>query len=130
MTDAINDLITKCVAAAPGQASCESALRKLAHAKDSLESGVHPIGVKKDYFTILNDIISDHSKELGDAMTGMYQHARDGQPDEFNNQVERASNTLVQLGDDANQAAYIIGGVRTGNPYCQNPKSQLILIKD
>ena len=109
VTDAINDLITKCVAAAPGQASCEAALRKLNYAKDSLASGLPPTGAKKDYFTILNDIISDHSKKLGDAMTGMYQHARDGNPDDFNTEVDRASNTLVQLGDDANQAAYIVG---------------------
>ena len=109
VTDAINDLITKCVAAAPGQASCDAALRKLTHAKDTLASGVPPTHASKDYFTILNDIISDHSKKLGDAMTGMYTHAREGNPDEFNAEVERASNTLVQLGDDANQAAYIVG---------------------
>ena len=109
VTDAINDLITKCTAAAPGQASCDAALRKLAYAKDNLINGGTSVASQKDYFSILNDIITDHSKKLGDAMTGMYQTARERKTEEFNAEVDKASNTLVQLGDDANQAAYIVG---------------------
>ena len=84
VTDAINDLITKCTAAAPGQASCDAALRKLTYAKDNLLNNVLPIDSKKDYFTILNQIISVHSKKLGETMTAMYQHTREANPDQFN----------------------------------------------
>jgi len=109
VTDAINDLITKCTAAAPGQASCDAALRKLTYAKDNLLNNVLPIDSKKDYFTILNQIISVHSKKLGETMTAMYQHTREANPDQFNVEVDQAAKTLVELAEDAGHAAYIVG---------------------
>lgn len=109
VTDAINDLISKCVAAAPGQASCESAIRKLNNAKSSLQSDLPPAGSQKDYFTILNDIITEHSRALSDSMRGLYSNAKEQNSEAFNNEVERTSSTLVKLTEEACAAAYIVG---------------------
>ena len=108
LTDAINDLITKCTAAAPGQASCDAALRQLNQSRDQLNMFA-PVEGKDDYFTILDQIITVHSKRLGDAMTGMYQYTRESNLDAFNREVGAAAKTLVALAEDAGSAAYIVG---------------------
>lgn len=107
VTNAINDLITKCTAAAC-RVTCDAALRKLNYAKDNLRNSVLSVDSKKDFFAILNQIISVYSKELEETMTAICQHAEDGNLDQLNAEVDQAANILFDLAENVGHAAYSI----------------------
>ncbi|XP_069174235.1 talin-2 isoform X3 [Procambarus clarkii] len=107
VTDSINNLINVCTSAAPGQKECDNAVRAIHSMKPLLD---HPSEAVTDmsYFECL-DTVMDRSKSLGDAMTGIANHAKKLEHDKFGYAVKDVSNAICGLVESAAQAAYLVG---------------------
>ncbi|XP_068221988.1 talin-2 isoform X2 [Palaemon carinicauda] len=107
VTDSINNLINVCTSAAPGQKECDNAVRAIQSMRPLLD---HPSEQVTDmsYFECL-DTVMDRSKSLGDAMTGIANHAKKLEHDRFGYAVKDVSNAICGLVESAAQAAYLVG---------------------
>jgi len=107
VTDSINSLINVCTSAAPGQKECDGAVRAIQSMKPLLD---HPSENITDasYFECL-DTVMDRSKSLGDGMTGIANHAKKGEHDQFGVAVKEVSDAICGLVESAAQAAYLVG---------------------
>ncbi|KAG7155036.1 Talin-2-like, partial [Homarus americanus] len=107
VTDSINNLINVCTSAAPGQKECDNAVRAIHSMKPLLD---HPTEAVTDmsYFECL-DTVMDRSKSLGDAMTGIANHAKKLEHGKFGYAVKDVSDAICGLVESAAQAAYLVG---------------------
>ncbi|KAK4327375.1 hypothetical protein Pmani_002156 [Petrolisthes manimaculis] len=107
VTDSINNLINVCTSAAPGQKECDNAVRAIQSMGPLLD---HPSEAVTDmsYFECLETVM-DRSKSLGDAMTGIANHAKKLEHDRFGHAVKDVSDAICGLVESASQAAYLVG---------------------
>ena len=107
VTEAINNLINVYTSAAPGQKECDSAIRAIQSAKHMLENPSEPVS-DASYYECLDNVM-EKSKALGDGMTGVANHAKKSEHDEFGAAVKEVSNAIVGLIEAASQATYLVG---------------------
>ncbi|XP_071545978.1 talin-2 isoform X1 [Panulirus ornatus] len=107
VTDSINNLINVCTSAAPGQKECDNAVRAIQSMKPLLDNPSEAV-TDMSYFECL-DTVMDRSKSLGDAMTGIANHAKKLEHDKFGFAVKDVSDAICGLVESAAQAAYLVG---------------------
>ncbi|XP_062597737.1 talin-1-like isoform X2 [Saccostrea cucullata] len=107
VTESINQLINVCTVSAPGQKECDNALRQIQMMKSMLESANEPV-TDMSYFECL-DSVMEKSKLLGDSMTGITNHAKKGDLENFCDSVGNFSTSVCGLTEAASQAAYLVG---------------------
>lgn len=107
VTESINQLINVCTVSAPGQKECDNALRQIQMMKSMLESANEPV-TDLSYFECL-DSVMEKSKLLGDSMTGITNHAKKGDLENFCDSVGNFSTSVCGLTEAASQAAYLVG---------------------
>ncbi|PSN52989.1 Talin-1 [Blattella germanica] len=107
VTDSINYLIDVCTSAAPGQTECDNAVRKIQSMRPLLDNPSEPHN-ESTYFECL-DTVMEKSKSLGDGMTGIANHAKKSEHEEFGEAVKSVSNSICGLVEAAAQAAYLVG---------------------
>uniref|UniRef100_A0A6A7G0J5 Talin-2-like isoform X3 n=2 Tax=Hirondellea gigas TaxID=1518452 RepID=A0A6A7G0J5_9CRUS len=106
LTEAINGLIDVCTTSAPGQNECDSAVRAIQSTKSLLKHPSEPIN-NSSYYECL-DSVMERSKCLGDAMTGIANHAKNLQHEQFGVSVKEVSTAICGLVEAAGQAAYLV----------------------
>ena len=107
VTESINDLIDVYTSAAPGQKECDSAVRAIQSSRHVLENTSQPVS-DASYFECL-DIVMEKSKALGDCMTGIANHAKKSEHEEFGEAVKGVSEAICGLVEAAAQSAYLVG---------------------
>ncbi|XP_053387301.1 talin-1-like [Mercenaria mercenaria] len=107
VTESINQLINICTVSAPGQKECDNALRQIEMMKSWLDNPNEPVS-DMPYFECLDTVI-EKSKYLGGAMTGMTNHAKKGEMDDFCSSVQSFSSSVCGLTEASVQAAYLVG---------------------
>merc|ERR1719471_895893 len=88
VTEAINNLINVYTSAAPGQKECDNAIRAIQSAKHMLENPTESVS-DSSYYECLDNVM-EKSKALGDGMTGIANHAKKSEHDEFGSAVKEA----------------------------------------
>ncbi|XP_064644913.1 talin-1-like isoform X4 [Lineus longissimus] len=106
VTESINHLINICTTSAPGQKDCDNALRQIQMMKNLLDNPNEAVS-DGSYFDCLDGVIA-RSKALGDAMTGIADHAKKGALDEFCVSVKNFAAAVCGLTENASQAAYLV----------------------
>lgn len=118
VTESINSLVDVCTSAAPGQKDCDSTIRSIESMKPLLENVSQPVNTQS-YFECFETVV-DSSKALGDGMTGIANHARNSEYNEFGDSVRSVGKSVCNLVEAASQAAYLIGisqpGSKAGSP--------------
>ena len=107
VTESINSLINVCTTSAPGQRECDNALRQIQSARPMLESPYEPVS-DASYFDCHENVI-ERMRALGEAMTGITKHAKDGDLDNFCESVSAFANSVCGLAENAAQSAYLVG---------------------
>ncbi|XP_049847483.1 talin-1 isoform X1 [Schistocerca gregaria] len=107
VTDSINYLIDVCTSAAPGQKECDNAIRNIQSMRPLLDNPSEPVN-DSTYFECL-DTVMEKSKSLGDGMTGIANHAKESQHEQFGESVKSVSSSICGLVEAAAQAAYLVG---------------------
>lgn len=107
VTDAINQLVNVSTSAAPGQKECDNAIRNIQMMRPLLDNPSEPIN-DATYFECL-DTVMEKSKSLGDGMTGIANHAKKSEHQQFGEAVNGVSDSICGLIEAAAQAAYLIG---------------------
>ena len=107
VTEAINDLINVYTSAAPGQNECDSAIRAIQSSKHMLDTPTEAIS-DATYYECLDNVM-EKSKALGDGMTGIANHAKRSEHDQFGSAVKEVADAIVGLIEAASQATYLVG---------------------
>ena len=107
VTEAINNLINVYTSAAPGQKECDSAIRAIQSSKHMLENPTESVS-DASYYECLDNVM-EKSKALGDGMTGIANHAKKSEHDEFGAAVKEVASAIVGLIEAASQATYLVG---------------------
>merc|ERR1719367_2295401 len=107
VTEAINNLINVYTSAAPGQKECDSAIRAIQSAKHMLENPTESVS-DSSYYECLDNVM-EKSKALGDGMTGIANHAKKSEHEEFGSAVKEVASAIVGLIEAASQATYLVG---------------------
>ena len=108
VTESINNLINVYTSAAPGQKECDNAVRAIQVSKHQLlKNPTHPVS-DLSYYECL-DTVMEKSKALGDGMTGIANHAKKSEHEEFGDAVKGVSEAICGLVEAAVQSAYLVG---------------------
>ncbi|XP_063237314.1 talin-1 isoform X2 [Bacillus rossius redtenbacheri] len=107
VTDSINYLVDVCTSAAPGQKECDNAIRQIQSMRPMLDNPNEPVN-DSTYFECL-DTVMEKSKSLGDGMTGIANHAKKSEHEQFGGAVKNVSSSICGLVEAAAQAAYLVG---------------------
>ncbi|XP_014474910.1 PREDICTED: talin-1 isoform X3 [Dinoponera quadriceps] len=107
VTDSINYLVDVCTSAAPGQNECDNAIRNIQSMRSLLDNPYEPIS-DASYFECLESVM-EKSKSLGDGMTGIANHAKKSEHEQFSVAVRGVSSSICGLIEAAAQAAYLAG---------------------
>ncbi|KAL0267697.1 UNVERIFIED_CONTAM: hypothetical protein PYX00_009891 [Menopon gallinae] len=107
VTDSINYLVDVCTSAAPGQKECDNAIRNIQAMRPLLDNTTEPIS-DSTYFECLDTVMAK-SKSLGDGMTGIANHAKKSEHEQFGEAVKGVSGSICGLIEAAAQAAYLVG---------------------
>ena len=121
VTESINDLINVYTSAAPGQNECDNAVRAIQSSRHILEDASQPVS-GASYYECL-DIVMEKSKELGSCMTGIANHAKKSEHEEFGEAVRGVSDAICGLVEAAAQSAYLVG---VADPSSQAGKRGLV----
>lgn len=105
--DSINYLADVCTSAAPGQIECDNAVRNIKAMLPILDNPTEPIS-GATYFECL-DAVMEKSKSLAAKMTGIANHAKKLEHDQFSEAVRGVSSSICGLIEAAAQAAYLAG---------------------
>uniref|UniRef100_T1J0N6 FERM domain-containing protein n=1 Tax=Strigamia maritima TaxID=126957 RepID=T1J0N6_STRMM len=107
VTESINHLVNVCTSAAPGQKECDNAIRNIQMMRPLLDNPMEPVN-DATYFECL-DTVMEKSKNLGDGMTGIANHAKKSEHEHFGDAVKEVSDSICGLIEAAAQAAYLVG---------------------
>ena len=107
VTDSINYLVDVCTSAAPGQNECDNAIRNIQSMRSLLDNPSEPIS-DASYFECLETVM-EKSMSLGDGMTGVANHAKKSEYEQFCVAVRGVSSSICGLIEAAAQAAYLAG---------------------
>ncbi|XP_073980591.1 talin_middle and talin-RS domain-containing protein rhea isoform X4 [Rhodnius prolixus] len=113
VTESINNLVDVCTSAAPGQKDCDNTIRSIESMRPLLDQLSQPVN-SYTYFECL-DKVTDSSKALGNGMTGIANHARSSQYEQFGESVRSVGRSVCSLVEAAAQAAYLVGVAQPGS---------------
>lgn len=105
LTSSINGLLETCSSSGPGQIECDNAVRTMQAALTYLDAPNAPLS-DMTFFNCF-DTVMDQSKQLGAAMAGIANQARQGNEREFGEAVGSAAAAVVAITEAAAQAAYL-----------------------
>jgi len=108
VTESINDLINVYTSASPGQNECDNAVRAIQASKHVLENAGYSGVSDMSYYECL-DTVMEKSKALGDGMTGIANHAKKSEHEEFGDSVKSVADAICGLVEAAAQSAYLVG---------------------
>lgn len=106
VTESISSLLDVCSLSAPGQKECDAAIQNIQMMRSYLDNPYQLNG--STYFECL-ELVTEKSRLLGDAITGIANHARKSEHERFGGSVKEASESICGLLEGATQAAYLIG---------------------
>ncbi|XP_017480871.1 PREDICTED: talin-1-like [Rhagoletis zephyria] len=106
VTESISNLLEVCSLSAPGQKECDAAIQNIQMMRSHLDNPYQLNG--STYFECL-ELVTEKSRLLGDAITGIANHARKSEHEHFGRSVKEASESICGLLEGATQAAYLIG---------------------
>lgn len=107
VTESINHLVDVCTSAAPGQKECDNAIRNIQMLRPLLDNPSEPVN-DAIYFECLETVM-EKSKNLGDGMTGIANHAKKSEHEQFGKAVIDVADAICGLIESAAQAAYLVG---------------------
>lgn len=107
VTDSINYLVDVCTSTAPGQNECDNAIRNIQSMRSLLDHPSEPVS-DATYFECLETVM-EKSKSLGDGMTGIANHAKKSEHEQFSVAVRGVSSSVCGLIEATAQAAYLVG---------------------
>ncbi|UXI17836.1 polycomb complex protein BMI-1 [Sarcoptes scabiei] len=107
VTQSISNLLDVCSLSAPGQKECDQAIQNIQMMRSYLENPCVQLN-DSTYFECL-ELVTEKSRKLGDAMTGIANYARHSEHDNFGESVKEASDSVCGLLEGAAQAAYLVG---------------------
>lgn len=107
VTECISSLLDVCSLSAPGQKECDSAIRNIQMMRSYLDNPCVQLN-DSTYFECL-ELVTEKSRRLGDAITGIANYARKSEHENFGESVKEASISVCGLLEGAAQAAYLIG---------------------
>uniref|UniRef100_A0A8R1I2S5 I/LWEQ domain-containing protein n=2 Tax=Caenorhabditis japonica TaxID=281687 RepID=A0A8R1I2S5_CAEJA len=91
----------------PWQRECDAALRRIQAVYHVTQHANVPLN-ENGYFASLQSV-SDDSKRLGEAMTGMARHAKANDTNGFCMSVRNSADALCHLAESASHSAYLVG---------------------
>ena len=106
VTESISNLLDVCSLSAPGQKECDSAIHNIQMMRSYLEN---PYQLNDNTYFVCLELVTEKSRLLGDAITGIANHARKSEHENFGRSVKEASESICGLLEGATQAAYLIG---------------------
>lgn len=106
VADSLNTLLSFCSSSLPGQKECDNAIRNIMSMKPFLDKPTEPIN-EMSYYECHN-LIMEKSKNLGDGMTGMANHAKHSEYDAFGKCVNNVSDSICGLCEAVAQASYLV----------------------
>lgn len=92
---------------APGQKECDNAIRAIQSSSHVLENTFQAVS-ELSYYECL-DTVMEKSKALGDGMTGIANHAKKSEHEEFGESVKSVAAAICGLVEAAAQSAYLVG---------------------
>ena len=92
---------------APGQKECDNAIRAIQSSSHVLENTTQAVS-ELSYYECL-DTVMEKSKALGDGMTGIANHAKKSEHEEFGESVKSVAAAICGLVEAAAQSAYLVG---------------------
>ena len=107
VTESINDMINVYTSVAPGQKECDNAIRAIQSSSHVLENTTQAVS-ELSYYECL-DTVMEKSKALGDGMTGIANHAKKSEHEEFGESVKSVAAAICGLVEAAAQSAYLVG---------------------
>ncbi|KRZ04679.1 Talin-1 [Trichinella zimbabwensis] len=107
LTDSINRLVDVYTSGAPWQKECDNAIRNMQAVYNLLDYPNQTIN-SLSYFECF-DMVTEYSKNLGEGMSGITHHAKQGDLVQFCESVRAVSDAVCGLGETAAQAAYLVG---------------------
>ncbi|CAH1788698.1 unnamed protein product [Owenia fusiformis] len=107
VTESINHMINLCTISAPGQRECDNALRRIQAVKSYVDCPNEPIN-DSSYYDCLEGVMVK-SKDLGEAMTGISNHAKKQEVEGFCESVRNFATAVCGLTESGAQAAYLTG---------------------
>lgn len=107
VTQSISNLLDVCSLSAPGQKECDQAIQNIQMMRSYLEDPSVQLN-DSSYFECL-ELVTEKSRKLGDAMTGIANYARKSEHENFGGSVKEASDSVCGLLEGAAQAAYLVG---------------------
>lgn len=106
VVESINNLREVCSLSAPGQKECDSAIQNIQMMRSYLDN---PYQLNDSTYFECLELVTEKSRLLGDAITGIANHARKSEHENFGESVKEASESICGLLEGATQAAYLIG---------------------
>ena len=106
VTECISNLLDVCSLSAPGQKECDSAIQNIQMMRSYLDN---PYQLNASTYFECLELVTEKSRLLGDAITGIANHARKSEHESFGESVKEASESICGLLEGATQAAYLIG---------------------
>lgn len=107
VTQSISNLLDVCSLSAPGQKECDQAIQNIKMMQSYLDNPCVQLN-DSTYFECL-ELVTEKSRRLGDAMTGIANYARRSEHENFGESVKEASDSVCGLLEGAAQAAYLVG---------------------
>ncbi|KAH9517843.1 Talin-1 [Dermatophagoides farinae] len=107
VTQSISNLLDVCSLSAPGQKECDQAIQNIQMMRSYLDNPSVQLN-DSTYFECL-ELVTEKSRRLGDAMTGIANYARRNEHENFGESVKDASDSVCGLLEGAAQAAYLVG---------------------
>nr|XP_027203263.1 talin-2-like [Dermatophagoides pteronyssinus] len=107
VTQSISNLLDICSSSAPGQKECDQAIQNIQMMRSYLDNPSIQLN-DSTYFECL-ELVTEKSRRLGDAMTGIANNARRNEHESFGESVRDASDSVCGLLEGAAQAAYLVG---------------------
>ncbi|CAN7981389.1 unnamed protein product, partial [Ixodes pacificus] len=105
VTESINHLVDVCTSAAPGQKECDGAVRAIQMMRPLLDQPNEPVN-DLTYFDCL-DTVMEKSQSLGDAMTGIANHAKRSEHEQFGESVKEVSSAICGLVESSAQVGWM-----------------------
>lgn len=109
LASTVNRIVELCVEEGeqPWQRECDAALRRIQAVYHVTQSANTPLN-ENGYFASLQ-AVSDSSRSLGEAMTGMARHAKVNDTNGFCVSVRNSADALCSLAESASHSAFLVG---------------------
>ncbi|CAI4221289.1 unnamed protein product [Auanema sp. JU1783] len=106
-TDTVSSIVSQVSQEQSWQNACDSALRQIQSVRHLTEQATLPVNENSYYGSL--DAVTEHSRQLGEAMTGIARSARAMDTRALCTCVRSSADALCALAESASQSAYLVG---------------------